>query len=222
VPFDPATSTRRLALGAPDGVSAVLLPPLLAETRARAPGVDLSLRQVLPGPAGLRWGAALARLEAGALDAAVVAVDEAPARFAARTLYEEEFVIAMRAGHPFADDPSLERYCRMRHVAVSLAREDRGLVDGALARLGSARRVALAVPNFMFALAAVAGSDMLAALPRRFVGMHAPRFGLASAAAPPALVLPRFRIRAVATGAAVADAGVAWLLETLARASRAG
>ncbi|HET6522282.1 MAG TPA: LysR substrate-binding domain-containing protein [Geminicoccaceae bacterium] len=221
--FDPASSTRRFVVGAPDGVSAVVLPPLLAEMRARAPGIGVSVRQILPPsggrPAGRPWEAALAELEARALDVAVVPLDEVPARFADRTLYEEDFVIAMRAGHPFADDPSLERYCRMRHLVVSLARDDHNLVDDALARRGLARRVALAVPGFMFALALVAETDMLAAVPRRLVAMHAPRFGLASTDAP--LPLPRFRIRAVATGAAMTDAGVAWLFETLVRVSRA-
>ena len=37
-----------------------------------------------------------------------------------RTLYEEDFVVAMRAGHPFADDPTLDRYCEMQHLVVSL------------------------------------------------------------------------------------------------------
>jgi DNA-binding transcriptional LysR family regulator len=219
VPFDPATSSRRLMLGAPDGVSAVVLPPLLAEMQARAPGIDLSVRQFLRGPPCLPWEAALAELEARAFDVAVIPLSEVPARFAARTLYEEKFVIAMHAGHPFADDPSLERYCRMRHAVVSLAGDDRGLVDEALAGLGLTRRVALAVPNFMFALAVVAETDMLAALPRRFVATHAPRFGVVSTDAP--LPLPSFQIRAVTTKAAVADAGVAWLIETLVRASRA-
>ena len=40
----------------------------------------------------------------------VAPVEEIPARFVARTLYEEEFVIAMRAGHPFADDPTLDGF----------------------------------------------------------------------------------------------------------------
>lgn len=218
-PFDPATSTRRLTLGAPDGVSAVVLPPLLAEIRIRAPGIDLSVRQILRGPTGRPWETALAELEAGAFDVAVVPLGEVPARFAARALYEEEFVVAMRAGHPFAADPSLERYCRMRHAVVSLARDEHGLVDETLARQGLTRRVALAVPNFMFALAVVAETDLLAALPGRFVAMHAPRFGVVSTEAP--LPLPSSQIRAVATNAAMADAGVAWLIETLARASRA-
>src|SRR5687767_8987187 len=42
-PFDPALSTRRFTIGAPDGVSAVLLPQLLERLRASAPGVDISL-----------------------------------------------------------------------------------------------------------------------------------------------------------------------------------
>src|SRR5687768_14615725 len=47
-PFDPATSTRRFTIGAPDGVSAVFLSPLLAELCQRGPGIGISVRQVLP------------------------------------------------------------------------------------------------------------------------------------------------------------------------------
>src|SRR5262245_1738353 len=47
-PFDAATSTRRFTIGAPDGASAVILPPLLEELRRRAPGIDISVRQLLP------------------------------------------------------------------------------------------------------------------------------------------------------------------------------
>ena len=36
-PFDPATSTRRFIIGAPDGVSSVFLKPLLAVLRAVHP-----------------------------------------------------------------------------------------------------------------------------------------------------------------------------------------
>jgi DNA-binding transcriptional LysR family regulator len=47
-PFDPACSTRRFVVGAPDAVSAVLLPSLLRRLEREAPGVDLSVRQLLP------------------------------------------------------------------------------------------------------------------------------------------------------------------------------
>jgi len=47
-PFDPATSTRRFMIAAPDAVSAVLLPRLLAALARLAPGINLGLRQALP------------------------------------------------------------------------------------------------------------------------------------------------------------------------------
>src|SRR5918998_1462653 len=50
--FDPATSTRRFVIGAPDAVSAVLLRPLLSELQAVAPRVDIGVRQLLPPQKG--------------------------------------------------------------------------------------------------------------------------------------------------------------------------
>lgn len=43
-PFDPASSTRRFMIGAPDGASAVFLPPLLATLGRIAPGIDIGVR----------------------------------------------------------------------------------------------------------------------------------------------------------------------------------
>src|SRR4051812_37476521 len=40
-PFDPAKSARRFMIGAPDAASAVFLPPLLAELRQSAPGINI-------------------------------------------------------------------------------------------------------------------------------------------------------------------------------------
>src|SRR5690349_2823160 len=62
-PFDPSLSTRRFTLGAPDGISGVVLRPLLVELARRAPGVDIGVRQLLPSPARV-WEAALVDLEA--------------------------------------------------------------------------------------------------------------------------------------------------------------
>src|SRR5918997_5109390 len=102
-PFDPATSARRFRIGAPDGVSGVFLPPLLALARKRAPQIDISLRQVLPPQGGRTtvraFEPALAEIEAREVDVAVLPYDDVPARFVAETLYQEDFVIAMRRGH---------------------------------------------------------------------------------------------------------------------------
>jgi DNA-binding transcriptional LysR family regulator len=222
-PFDPIRSTRRFALGAPDAASAVFLPPLLAGLRRAAPGIDISMRQLLPTPGELSperaWRNAFTDLEARAMDIAVIPSDYIPARFHARTLYEEDFVIAVRAGHRFADSPTLERYCEMQHLVVSVAGDRRGFVDEALAKRGYSRRIALTVPNFMFALAVISNTDLISALPRRFVAMHGTHFGVLGLEAP--LPLPNYRLNAVATKAALMDAGLIWLFDLLAGAEHA-
>jgi DNA-binding transcriptional LysR family regulator len=212
-PFDPARSRRRFVVGAPDGTSAVFLPSLLETVRKAAPGIDIGIRQVLPVPGQftpqLAWKEALADLEARAMDIAVLPLDQVPARFSKRTLFEEQFVVAARAGHPYQSRPALKRYCEMLHLVVSLTGDATGFVDLELARQGLSRRVALTVPNFIFALAVLAESDLIATLPKRFVEMHGPRFGIVSCKAP--LALPRFAMNAVVPQVALMDEGLAWL-----------
>jgi DNA-binding transcriptional LysR family regulator len=88
-----------------------------------------------------------------------------------------------------------------------------GFVDEALAEQAIARRVALTVPDFAMGLATVAESDLIAAMPRRFVAMHAARFGVVSKEVP--LRLRTFSIRAAVPKVALMDAGLAWLLDVL-------
>jgi DNA-binding transcriptional LysR family regulator len=216
-PFDPAKSTRRFTIGAPDGVSAVFLPSLLSELRQRAPSIDISLRQLLPmqgetSPERV-WRGAFADLDARAMDIAIIPSDDIPARFHHFALYDEDFVIATRDGHPFADRPSLDCYCTMQHLVVSLGGDPYGFVDEVLAKQGRSRRVALTVPNFMFALAVIAETDLISALPRRFAAMHAARFGIRNLDAP--LPLGSFKLNAVAPKAAMMDDGLTWLCEIL-------
>ena len=222
-PFDPKTSRRRFTIGAPDGVAAVFLPPLLAELKRTAPGIDISVRQLLStqgeSSTDRAWRSAFGELEARAMDIAVIPSDHIPARFLERTLYEEDFVIAMRAGHPFAESPTLDRYCEMQHLVVSHTGNAHGFVDEILASHGRSRRIALTVPNFMFALAVIAETDLISALPRRFVAMHGQRFGVVALEAP--LPLGRFRLHAIAPKAAMMDMGLSWLFDGLGRAEHA-
>lgn len=216
-PFNPANSTRRFVIGAPDGVSAVFLHPLLAQITAEAPGLDIGIRQLLPAPDEIAldraWRGAFADLETRALDVAVIPIDSAPLRFAIRTLYNEDFVLAMRPDHAFLSKPSLESYCDSGHLVVSLTGDPKGFVDEVLAREGRSRRVQLTVPNFMFACAILAETDLICAIPRRFAMTYAARFGLVIENPP--LPLGSFRLSAFVPKAALSDDGVAWLLKRL-------
>ena len=214
-PFDPSTSTRRFAIGAPDGISAVVLHPLLVALGRVAPRIDIGVRQILPSPARV-WETALADLEARAMDIAIIPSDDIPPRFEKRFVYEEDFVIAMRRGHAFAADPTLNRFCDMQHLVVSHTGDPYGFVDEALASRGLTRRIGLTVPNFMLALAIIAETSLISALPRRLVAMNAGRFELVAVDAP--LSLPTFRLNAVAPKVAMMDEGLTWLFDLLARA----
>ena len=216
-PFDPVTCQRRFVIGGPDAIMASLARPLLKSVGAAAPGVDISLLHLMPTQPGISanqpWQESLDRLEKREMDIAVLPIGAVPPRFEARDLYVEDFVVAMRKGHAFSRSPTQAQYLKASHLLVSAGGDPHGFVDEQLAKRGIKRRVALTVPNFMMALAHLAKSDMIAALPRRLVASEAHRFGLVSAELP--FKRKPDRIRAVATKAAMLDDGVAWLMQVL-------
>lgn len=217
VPFDPATSSRRFVIGAPDAALASTASTLLEHIGAVAPRVDLGLVHLMPQQhervKGKPWAACLDQLEQREVDVALLPLREVPPRFAAHWLYDEDFVVAMRMGHAFARNPTEASFCAAKHLLVASGGDPHGFVDEALGKRGRARRIALTVPSFTMALEYVAHSDLLAALPRRLVRRHAGRFGLTAAELP--FKRKPDPIQAVTTKASMLDAGVAWLVATL-------
>jgi DNA-binding transcriptional LysR family regulator len=218
-PFDPRTARRRFTIGAPDAISAILTTPLLEHLEKEAPGMDIRILQLMPQrhgkPTSAAWDEVLAELDAQRLDLVVLPIGPPPPRFDARLLFEEDFVVTARKGHPIARDPSLKNYLRMRHMLVSAIGDAYGVVDEKLAGKGLSRRVALTVPNFMMALAQLAETDLIATLPRHLVMRHAARFGLGMFPTPfPWRPDP---VRVIASKAAMADAGIAWMFNSVVR-----
>lgn len=205
-PFDPATSRRRFHLGAPDGVLAVVLPALIARLAHAAPKVDLAARLLMPFEIA-------AALDSGAVEVALTPLGDLPARFSVRRLYDDEWAIAMRAGHPLAGQLDLESYCRASHLVVSLRGDPVANIDQELEAVGLSRRVASTVPHLLLGLQLAGESDLLVAAPSRLARRYAASYGL-SVSAPP-LALPRFSISAAVASSASSDPGTAWLLATL-------
>ncbi|WP_105432030.1 MULTISPECIES: LysR family transcriptional regulator [Neorhizobium] len=221
--FDPKRSSRRFTIGAPDGASSVFLHPLLHELASDAPRVSLGLRQLLPRPRetsiASAWADALVDLEKRAIDIAIIPHDDVPARFRHELLYEEDFVVAMRAGHPFKFDPSLARYCEMKHVVVSHSADPFGFVDSVLEQHALTRQIALTVPSFMQAIAVLADTELVCALPRHFVQMFETTFGIECVDAP--VEFGRFKMSLVVPKAALSDPGIDWLVNTIGSMRRA-
>ena len=219
--FDPSTAKRRFRIGAPDGAVPILVPPLVERIEAAAPGIDLAVLQLLPGPGGaepeLAWQEALGELESGRIDLAILPHAPQPARFQSIALYAEDFVFVARRGHELAAASSIKAIAAARHVLVSATGDASGFVDRLLAERGHERRIALTVPSFFMAAAAIASSDLIGALPRHFAREAMRTYALD-------LIEPPFPmgsadLHAIVPQAATLDHGIAWLLETVAAIS---
>src|SRR6185436_17392632 len=215
VGFDPRKSVRRFMIGAPDAVTAILLPGLIRELQRQAPGIDLAARNI----AG-QFEPALAELDQRTLDVALLPMPQVPARFMTRTIFDvEDFVIVRRAGHPIGKKLTLAKYCAAAHVVVSPKGDPHGLVSRALAKRGLSRRVALTVSSFADALTIAAETDLLGAMPRRYIAMYGARYKVIACETP--VPLASEPILAVAPQAAASDSGLVWLLDLLEKVARA-
>lgn len=183
--FDPATAVGVVRIGALDAEQAVLIPPIAARLRQLAPGLTLS---VLPYGRDV----AVSALIDGRIDFAIGYIWTAPTAISRLRLYEEGFLVA---GPPHVVEHgalTLDAYCSADHVLVSPGGDLTGVVDDSLAALGLSRRVVLALPAFLPALAAAADANAIVTLPGRVANRFANGFGL-SLAEPP-LEIRRFPI----------------------------
>jgi len=192
VPFDPMTARGRFVIGTSDYAELVLLPRLVARLEREAPGIDLRVR-ALEDPASTQ-------LASGAIDVAIAPVrpnDAAPGVLAKR-LFDESFVCVVRKGHPLAKKKlTPARLAQAKHALIAPRETEGGFVDEALAKLGLARRVAVAVPHFLIAPHVVASSDLVLTLAARVAHVLAKPLELAVLAPPRDLALPGFTISAL-------------------------
>jgi hypothetical protein len=193
---------------------AVILPSLLETLREVAPGVDVGIRQLLPVQGftapHLAWKDALKELE----DRRWISRSFPSTIFRSvstnRSSTRKSSSSPLRKGHSFQRNPTLKRYCEMEHLVVSHTGDVSGFVDVRTREKGLTRRVALTVPNFIFALSVLAETEMVSALPNGFVEIHGARFDVVAVKAP--LPLPRFSINICLPKVAMMDAGLAWLV----------
>ena len=216
--FDPAESRRRFRILCPDYIATLLAGPLVAAFRDEVPHGSFST-----WPAFL--GRALRAIRRGEAEVAIGAFDQLPRGCVARPLYEDEYWVIARRGHPTVQGQvDLRTYARTSHVFV-------GQPDGALAdewadregmrdSYGDLPPPGLVKTHAYFTqwetgMLLVSGSDVLADCPRRLAEAFADRLGLQ--VMPPPFEPFRFAVQAVRR-ADSSDAGVDWLVDRIAQA----
>lgn len=179
--FDPATAARSFTMAMADYGQAMLLPPLLARIRARAPGVEIVVISSDPDVSS--------SLDGGQVDLAFGPKRAGGAATVWRKLFHEEFVCIARRGHPGVGARlTLARFLALPHVSITPGNRPGTPTDEALARQGRRRHVAVRVPTFLMAPILVATSDLIGLYPARLASraatmlpltVHPPPFPLA-------------------------------------------
>jgi DNA-binding transcriptional LysR family regulator len=161
VGFDPAKSAGIFNAGMAE-YAEVALVGQVAETFARqAAMATLRLTPVTGAEAA-------EQLDSGSIDVAVAHLRALPAHFDSIVLLRDPFVLMARRGHPLAAPSlSIEAYAALNHVLVSPRGATSGAVDRALLDFGLKRRVALLVATYLALPTVLAGSDLVATVPRR-------------------------------------------------------
>ena len=159
--FEPARSAAVFTAGMAEYAEIALVGKLAQAFAREAPSATLRL---LPASGH----EAIEQLERGATDVAVAHLPHLPAHVEAVVLLRDPFVVVARKDHPIAEQNlSLEAYAAQQHVLVSPRGATSGALDGILVDFGLKRRIALLVATYLAVPAALAGSDLVAAVPRR-------------------------------------------------------
>ena len=177
--FDPATATDLFRLSAADFFTEILLPHLTARLEKDAPGVKLRYTDAISAKT-------IDDIRDGRLDLMIVPVQAMPPWLDWEPLFQAEFSIVARLGHPelerhgiTPDRPiPMDLYCQLRHAAFRVVEDQPEVEDQFLARMGHTVQVALSVPSFTAVWRAVAATDLVGMIPRRLAERVAGAAGL--------------------------------------------
>lgn len=155
-PFDPSTSRRVFRAAIADLVP-TLLPRVVSEVQALAPGVAIEWEAP-----GLQTLTAIAESQIDiALVAATVALPEGVQR---HLTAEERPVTLARKGHPAIACWGAEAWTHWPHIQVRLGERIRGEVERAVSDQGLRRTIGATIPSFSQVPALLACSNLLATM----------------------------------------------------------
>ena len=164
--FTPAEAELTVTIACSDYIQAVVIMPLVLALRQQAPGVRIAVRHLQPSQLEQQ-------LASGELDLVIAVPQLSSARLRSRHLFNEDYVLIGRHHHPrLQNKPTMtvSDYIQLEHVIVSRVGGDfMTPVDEALAAQGQRRKVVMSAASFLFIPEIVAGSDLVALVPRRLM-----------------------------------------------------
>lgn len=193
--FDPSRASRRFRISAGDLTAATVVPRLMQELGRIGAQVEIDISP-------LRRDSVVHELASGQIDLALDANPFADPQLISLQVLTDEFVCAVRPGHPaIGNRVTLKQYLELSHAHASSRRQGLGQIDLALKRLGVQRRIVVRTPYHLGLPHIVAVSDLLASIPRSLADAHKLRALRLPFETPPAEVYAIWHKSANADGA---------------------
>ncbi|WP_233856620.1 LysR family transcriptional regulator [Paraburkholderia sp. HD33-4] len=205
--FEPSTARRVFRVSMSDMSEFYFLPPLVALLDREARGIRIEV-------ANVPVESVSAAMRAGEIDLALGYVPGLDAGCVSQTLFVDEHVCVVRAGHPLRKTrPSREDLAALRYVYASTNATGHRMVEQWLDELNLKRDVVLRLPHFVVAPEIVMHTDLAVIFPKSI----AKRFnrGKAFRILPLPFSLPPIEIQLHSHSQFAADPGIAWLRETI-------
>ncbi|MDH6151617.1 MULTISPECIES: LysR family transcriptional regulator [Paraburkholderia] len=205
--FEPSTARRVFRVSMSDMSEFYFLPPLVALLDREARGIRIEV-------ANVPVESVSAAMRVGEVDLALGYVPGLDAGCVSQTLFVDEHVCVVRAGHPLRKTrPSREDLTALRYVYASTNATGHRMVEQWLDELNLKREVVLRLPHFVVAPEIVMNTDLAVIFPKSI----AKRFnrGKAFRILPLPFPLPPIEIQVHSHSQFAADPGIAWLRETI-------
>jgi len=165
--FDPIVSNRSFKLSLGDISEGRVLPYLMQEVYKNAPNISV-------GSYGYNRSDQVHALSTNNLDFVVDPVIPASDEINSYKVFEDDFVVAHRDGHPLSKiaDVTMDDILAQRYLNVSARKRGLHLIDIELDKLGSRRDVALRCQHFLIAPPIIRSTDLAIMVTRSFAKIH--------------------------------------------------
>lgn len=179
-PFNPLTANLKFSVMSAEYVEYLLTPPLIKYLKREAPGVDVEFRAA-DRERALGW------FQRAEIDFRLGWWPQAPQTLRFKLLFRDEMVCIARKKHSVINRKlMLDDYTQAEHVRLQTPRTgvSTHAIDRAVSVLHRKLRVTLRVQNALSLCNAVAGSDLLATVPKRLAHTLATKFPIQVLALP--------------------------------------
>lgn len=157
--FDPSKAQGSFRLMAPDYLTQMIMPTVLAQVLNLAPGIQIEMEN-LSGPG-------VNELNAGTVSLAFGVVGDGPVleNVASQALFHDRQVCLMRKGHPLVTTMTLDRFAATPQALLSITGRGGGRIDDVLKDHGLSRTITLRLTQFMALNAVIAPTDLIITVP---------------------------------------------------------